>query len=344
MLPSSGPDTMLQDTERERLQRLAAIAEIARRVGVASLSDEQLQELPRLYRWASTLYARRTRGGGASEESAELASLLVKAHGLLYARHERPHASWASRLWHFYRVEVPRSLRSEWRLLCVSFALVYGLALLSGLLVTRDLGLAYSLLDPHAVSKEIEQLQAAAHSGSAFRGNFSFGLGESPGTAGMLIGNNLRVALTFFALALVPPLYALVLTSNSLMLGTYTAVAGHWGQAGSISSILWCHGVLEIQAIVLAGSAGLVLLRPWVVAGVWSRRHAIRQGGALAWRLWAPVIPMLLAAGFIEAFVTPHAGLVVRLCVAIGSGLALLGWVVFSGRDEAEQPSAEFAH
>ena len=81
-----------------------------------------------------------------------------------------------------------------------------------------------------------------------------------------------RRAVLFFATSLLPPIYLILLCTNALMLGTYIAVAGHWDQAGAISSILWCHGVLEIQAIVLAGTAGLCLVRAWVRPGPWSRK------------------------------------------------------------------------
>src|SRR5439155_22229110 len=128
-----------------------------------------------------------------------------------------------------------------WKLLACSFVLLYGLAALAWIGVTRDLDLAHSLLDSKAVQQEMEQL-AALDAGQPFRGNFTFGLGESPLTAGWIMLPNLGVGMVFFASALVPPLYLYLLSTNALMLGTYTAVAGHWHQAGAISSILWTHG------------------------------------------------------------------------------------------------------
>jgi uncharacterized membrane protein SpoIIM required for sporulation len=119
---------------------------------------------------------------------------------------------------------------------------------------------------------------------------------------------------------------------NGLMLGTYTAVAAHWGQGLAISSILWCHGVLEIQAIVLAGAAGLVLVRAWIAPGPWSRRHAMSLESARAWRLLAPVFPMLFVAGTIEGFVSPHAPTEVRVAVAVLTGIGLVAWIALGGR------------
>jgi uncharacterized membrane protein SpoIIM required for sporulation len=212
---------------------------------------------------------------------------------------------------------------------------VYGLALISFFAVQNDLELAYALLHPSAVAEEIRQLQATAQ-GEAFRGNFTFGLNASPLTSGFIMTHNMWVAILFFASGLVAPLLLILLSINGLMLGTYTGVAAHWDQAWSISSILWCHGVLEMQALILAGAAGLVLVRAWIAPGPWSRKYAMSLESARAWRLVAPVFPMLFLAGMIEGWVSPHAPTSVRIAVAIASAVAIVVWIAFGGR----QPSS----
>jgi uncharacterized membrane protein SpoIIM required for sporulation len=297
-------------------------------------------ELPRLYRHACTVLARLEARGDDPVLQAEVRRLVGEAHGLQYRAAERrgPGATAAAAL-HFLAHEMPRTIRREWRLLALSFGLVYGLALLSYAAVRNDLDLAPTLLNPAMVEAEIEQLQETAE-GEPFRGNFTFGLGQSPQTAGWIMLHNMGVGVAFFVSALFPPLYLLLLATNGLMLGTYTAVAGHWGQAGAISSILWCHGVLEIQAICLAGCAGLALVRGWIRPGPWSRSHALRLESQTAWRLLAPVFPMLFAAGLIEGFVSPHAPLAVRLATAISTGLMLLVWAFAGGRRQAARAAA----
>jgi uncharacterized membrane protein SpoIIM required for sporulation len=142
----------------------------------------------------------------------------------------------------------------------------------------------------------------------------------------------MSVSVLFFGTGLVPPLFLLILGENALMFGTYTAVAGHWNQAAEISSIVWCHGTLELQAIVLAGIAGIALVRAWIAPGPWSRAHAMALASRRAWALLAPVFPMLFLAGLIEGFVSPHAPLPVRLGVALASLLGLVSWIGFCGR------------
>jgi uncharacterized membrane protein SpoIIM required for sporulation len=327
----------LREEEERHLARLKALVERAAERGPAALAGEELAELPRLYRFASSLYARVETlhggaGGGDEERTLErLRPTLLAAHGLLHRPAERGVRERARALGYFLLTTSPRALRGEWRLIVTSLVIVYGLAALAYALVRQDLALAYTFMDPGQVEAQLAQLRAVEE-GEAFRGNFTFGLEKSPGTAGWIIGNNLRAAVLFFASALLPPLYILVLAMNSFMLGTYTAVAGHWDQAASISSILWCHGVLEIQALVLAGTAGLVVLRGWIRPGARTRTCALRHEGRRALELLAPVLPMLLVAGLIEGFVSPHAPDALRWIVAGVSGAALLFWVLAAGR------------
>jgi uncharacterized membrane protein SpoIIM required for sporulation len=117
------------------------------------------------------------------------------------------------------------------------------------------------------------------------------------------------------------------------MLGTYTALAWHWGQAGSISNVLWCHGVLEIQALVIAGAAGLVLLRAVVAPGPWSRGHAMALAGRRAWRMFAPIFPLLFAAGLIEGNLSPALEPAARTAVSVTTGALLLAWLLLGGRE-----------
>ena len=320
-VPSPSPRTSPPaGQELDRLRRL-----LGARQPLARWEPAELLELPRLYRRACTLLARLEEAGEAPERAAELRTLVAAAHARLFADESPADRPWSARALALLLVDAPRAVRAEWRLLVLSLALFYGLALVAWLGVGRDLDLAYALLPPEVVEQELEQL-AAVEEGGRFQGNFTFGLGESPTVAGTILLHNLGVGVLFFASSLLPPLYALLLATNGLMLGTYTAVAGHFGQAGAISSIVWTHGVLELQAIVLVGTAGLVLVRAWVRPGPFTRAHALVRESRRALELFAPVVPMLVVAGLIEGFVSPHAALGARLAVIVASALGLVAW------------------
>jgi len=314
------------------LLRLAML--LARPGSTAGWREADLLELPALYRRACTVLARLEESGENPLRVDEVRALVAKAHALLFRERVRAGPPLHRRALEFVLQRSPRAIRAEWKLLALSFGLLYGLALVAWLAVRHDLDLAPSLLDPTMVQQEMRQL-GELEQGQPFRGNFTFGLGESPVTAGWIMLHNIGVGIVFFASALIPPLYLFLLATNGLMLGAYTGVASHWGQAGAISSILWTHGVIEIQSLVLVGTAGLVLVRAWVRPGARSRRHALVTESRRALELMAPVFPLLVVAGTIEGFVSPHAPLPARLAVAGGSALALIAWVALGGRAEA---------
>jgi len=347
MEPERTVATPPRPEEEVLVDRLAGLVRRIEGFGIGQMSEAELLELPRLYRYAASELARReTAGGGASGTSVErLRALVARAHAALHRGLDggpqgvRAHAAAAVA---FLAREVPRAIRSEWKVIAISFALVYGLAIVSYAVVRHDIDYAWSLMSSDMVSQEISQLEATAE-GEAFRGNFTFGLGKSPTTAGWIMAHNMSVGVLFFGAGLVPPVFLVLLAVNGLMLGTYTAVAAHWGQAGAISSILWCHGVLEIQAIVLAGAGGLVLVRAWIAPGPWSRGHAMALESRRAWKLLAPVFPMLFVAGMIEAFVSPHAPFWVRVGVAVTTGAAMIAWVLLGGRERTPRRGGQNA-
>lgn len=326
------PGTTTNDppSDLERLRRLRDLIEKAGTL--RGLDDQEWLELPRAYRHASSVVARLETSRQRPRLAAGAKRLVAQAHRLIYSQRDLQRANLLSRAYELLAHECPRTIRSEWRLVSLSMGLMYGLALIAWFAVSNNLDLAPSLLDPGVVADEISQLRESRLHGEAFKGNFTFGVEESPNTAIMLMLNNIRVSLMFFGFALIPPLYAYLLSTNSLMLGTYTAVAGHWGAAGEISSILWCHGVLEIQAIILSGVAGLVMARGVLRPGPWTRRHALKLETKRGMVLLAPMFPMLILAGLIEAFISPHAPTPVRLSVAVLSGVLLLSWVLLGGR------------
>lgn len=314
------------------LAALLALARSSRRAARA-LDVERLRGL-----YAAVLedHALLPPGESAREARRELALLLAEAHGWVARPEPRAADSWAARLARFAALECPRTLRAEGRTLLFAFALFYGLAAASWLLVARDPELARTLFDSPLIDTEIEQLAETAP-GEPFRGNFEEIPSELAGAlSGVLAGHNIWVALLFFGAGLVPPLFIALLATNALMLGCYVGTAGHWGRAGEISSILVCHGTFELQAIVLAGAAGLTLARGLYFPGPWTRGAALERAAPRALRLLAPVPVLLLLAALIEGLISPFAPTAVRLGVALLSAAALAAWALLCGRDDGD--------
>lgn len=326
--------------DKQRLKELHGILNRSRRRGQRELTDQELRSLPRLYRFASSLFARLETQGRDEGTLDQTRDLLRRAHGVLYRGAGQEALPWYRRILRTLMVDSPRAMRAEWKLLSFTFVLFYGIAIAAFFAVSANLELAFALFDPGMVAMEISQLEATPE-GEPFRGNFTFGEEESSYVAFKIMAHNIGVCILYFASGLAVPMYIYVLTTNALMLGVYTAVAAHWSQGTAISSILWCHGVLEIQAIVIAGLAGLILLRAWVAPGPWTRSHAMKLEVPRALHILAPAFAMLVLAGLIEGYVSPHAPVQVRMLVAGLTGVAFLAWLLVAGRDATTRTAPE---
>jgi uncharacterized membrane protein SpoIIM required for sporulation len=90
--------------------------------------------------------------------------------------------------------------------------------------------------------------------------------------------------------------------------------------------------VLELTAICISGGAGLMLGWAVIAPGPFTRRDALRQVAGDAFGLLAGSALMLIVAGVIEAYVTPHFPAAVRWSVAFLSACCLIAYFGFAGR------------
>mgnify|MGYP003379442599 CR=1 FL=1 len=129
-------------------------------------------------------------------------------------------------------------------------------------------------------------------------------------TPWLLIGNNLKATGLIVVLGVVPFLFLplVALGENAAILSV--AAAGY-RMLGIPLSTFWAgllpHGILELPAIVLSAVLGCYLCREVVKIVIRSPKrktlNAILEKSLTCYFL--VVVPMILAAGFLEAYVTP---------------------------------------
>jgi uncharacterized membrane protein SpoIIM required for sporulation len=263
-----------------------------------------------------------------------LNALAARAHGQVYAARRlrlRP-------LLQFVATGFPRVVRRNWRAVGAAVAVFLLTSVASWLAVVRDPELAYSLFDERVV--EYENLRLEKQQGE-YRGNFTFDVAESPIVAAQIIGNNVRVAITAFALGAAGcVLGVFLLVFNGRMLGTLSGLVWNGGYFVGFYSLVLTHGVLELSAICISAGGGLRLGWALLAPGRLPRRDAFRAAAPDAFGLLAGSVLMLVVAGIIEAFVTPHFGAAVRWSVAGGTGLLLALYVGLAGRRGAPEPAS----
>lgn len=324
--PAAEPERAIPDPRRHRWAELSALLDTANRRGPAGLTADQVKRLCRLYRQVTIDLSKARAAGDDPALIQYLNALAARAHGQVYAA-RRP--EWRQLL-AFVAVGFARTVRRNWRPVGAAAAIFLLSSLASGLAVVRDPELAYSLFDERLV--EYENIRLEKQQGE-YRGNFTFDATDSPLVAAQIIGNNVKVAIFGFALgSLGCVLAVLILVSNGRMLGTLSGMLWNAGYFVGFYSLILTHGVLELSAICVATGGGLRLGWAVIAPGRLPRADALRAAAPDAFGLLGGSVLLLVVAGVIEAFVTPHFGAAVRWSVAGGTGGLLALYVGFAGR------------
>jgi len=325
---------MSRESRRQRWQTLGALLDRAERRGLGSLSVAEVQQLGRLYRQVAIDLSRARAGGAHPDEVRFLNNLAARAHGQVY----RPRRGDPRAVFWFLLVGFPRLLRRHLVPVLVAAGVFLGAAAASFVAVVREPQLAYSLFDENVV--EYENLRLEQQQGE-YRGNFTFGVHQSAAVAVLIIGNNLLVgvrAFAFGALLCLPCL--LILLYNGRMLGTLEGLVMLHGYFLDFNALVLTHGVLELSAICVAGGSGLLLGWALLAPGDAPRSAALRRVAPDAFGLLAGAAAVLVVAGLIEAYVTPHFGQPVRWAVAGATAVLLAAYLGLAGRRRGGRSSA----
>lgn len=117
--------------------------------------------------------------------------------------------------------------------------------------------------------------------------------------------NNIQVAFltyvlgAFFAIGTV-----IVLLFNGIMVGSFQYFFVERSLFQESFLTIWMHGAMEISAIVIAGAAGLTLGRGLLFPGTLPRIQSFQIGARRSVKIMLGLIPVFIAAGFIEGFIT----------------------------------------
>ena len=310
----------------QRLEQLLGKAQSAR---LQSLTADELYELGRLYRQATSDLALARRDFPQHRVTAFLNGLVGRAHGALY----RNEATTWGRIRDFVLVTFPQVWRMTLPFTIVAF-LFFAMPALIAFAVAYTPGMEreMALLFPGAelLAEQIKNQREWWLDINNARG----------GNAALIASNNILVTLQAFAGGILFGLltiYAMVF--NGLMLGTVAGLSAQYGFSGRLWGFIAAHAAIELSVIFFAGGAGLQLAWALVHPGLLSRGAALRMAAQRAIVIMIGCVPLLLLAGTIEAFVSPS-GLPIwlKLLVSAGTGVALYSYLLGIGR--AARPTA----
>ena len=210
----------------------------------------------------------------------------------------------------FFWEDLPAALyQARW-----AVALAAGLFLLSALATGLYFGFdstARALVIPEGQQRLLAQRDFVAY----------YFEGEASGFAAQVWTNNAWIAVqaVVFGVTGIWPVYMLL--QNGLNVGLSAGVMGAYGGLDTFFVFILPHGLLEITAVLIGAGAGLRSFWAWVRPGPLPRRWALSQAARALMTVGIGLVPVLLVAGILEAFVTPSA-----LPPAVRIGIGVLAW------------------
>ncbi|MFN1834422.1 stage II sporulation protein M [Balneola sp. MJW-20] len=122
--------------------------------------------------------------------------------------------------------------------------------------------------------------------------------------------NNIRVSFLAFAFGLLTSLgTGLIMLRNGVMVGTFLHFFYKYDLLADAMLVIFIHGTLELSAIVIAGAAGMVLGNGVLFPGTYSRKDAFIRSAKEGLKMVIGLVPIFIAAGFLESFVTRYTGM-----------------------------------
>ena len=130
--------------------------------------------------------------------------------------------------------------------------------------------------------------------------------GNNPFTMFVEIGfNNIRVAFLAFIGGFTLGFFTLrIMWGNGIMLGAFQYIFISKGLGFQSVLVIWIHGTLEISAIVISATAGLILASGILFPGTYSRMVSFRRNAKDAAKVLICLIPVFIVAAFFESYVT----------------------------------------
>jgi uncharacterized membrane protein SpoIIM required for sporulation len=312
---------------KESWSRLETLVQHVETSRLKTLTPAELREFGLLYRQAAADLSAARADEASRTLEAYLNRLVGRAHNHIYAGDRMD----ISKVWHFLSKGYPRIFRRLLPYTTVAFAIFLAGALLGTLCTLARPQFMHAMLGPEMVGK-IEHHQMWTDSI----------LTAKPQASSRIMTNNIAVCFYTYAGGILAGVGTILLMfNNGMNMGVITTACTQHHMALSIWSFVAAHGALELPAIFISGGAGLRLASGLLFPGMLRRRDALELAGGESIRLLSGIIPMLIIAGILEAFLSPtHAPLVLKfsVCAVLLTGLCL--WLSEGGREKPAPAAA----
>lgn len=198
----------------------------------------------------------------------------------------------------FWKYELPMLFGQSHRLLAVSFVIFLVACLLGWVSAAHDDTFVRLILGDSYVNMTLENIRKGDPLGV-------YASGDQATMFLQITLNNIYVSLRAFVMGLLASFGTIaMLFVNGVMLGAFQYFFYERGLLVESVLKIWIHGTLEISAIIIAGCAGLTLGNSLLFPGTYSRLESFKRGVKQGLKISVGLVPIFVAAGFLESFVT----------------------------------------
>ncbi len=205
-----------------------------------------------------------------------------------------------SRLWRFWKTELPLVVRKHHRQLLFAFLIFTSFALLAAFSSANDDSFVRGILGDEYVEYTEENIA---------KGD-PFGVYKNDDRFSMFMRialNNIKVSFLVFVAGLAFSLGTVwLLFKNGVMVGAFQYMFFAKGLGWQSVLVIWVHGTLEISAIIIAGAAGLMIGNSILFPGTYGRMHSLKRGVKDGLKVMIGLIPIFITAAFLEGFITRY--------------------------------------
>ncbi len=205
-----------------------------------------------------------------------------------------------NRLVTFFKYDLPMTIGKHHAVLLICFSLF---------VLFFFVGFFSSLKDEHFVREVLGDSYVNMTQRNIKLGN-PFGVYQGGNSFLMWLGimiNNISVSFRYFVEGLLFPFFTVPeLIRDGVMVGSFDYMFYSKGLGGLFLLTVMIHGVLELSALVISATAGIVMGKSWLFPGTFNRFDAFKVGAKDGIKIIIGLVPVFMTAAFFEGFVTRH--------------------------------------
>jgi uncharacterized membrane protein SpoIIM required for sporulation len=227
----------------------------------------------------------------------------------------------SSRIWRFWKTELPLTVRKYHRELLYAFLLFTAFAVMAAFSTAQDQSFVRGVLGNDYVEMTEENIA---------RGD-PFGVYKDKNKFEMFLTialNNVKVSFMVFVGGFLLTIGTVwMLFQNGMMLGSFQTFFFLKEIGWQSVLVVWVHGTLEISAIIIAGGAGLIVGNSILFPGTHKRLHSLKRGAKDGLKLMIGLVPVFIVAAFLEGYITRYSTMPKGISISIlASSFSFIIW------------------